>query len=91
MDSRILPVLWRSALVSWRAWKRAAVQLFHEAVGAIFAVFSLYGLLAAWRQWKTRPVAWVIAFSIAYTIAMAAFSFAAFRRARRIGAPDEGK
>ena len=60
-------------------------------MGAIFAVFSLYGVLAACRQWKTRPVAWVIAFSIVYTMAMAAFSFAAFRRARRMGAPENGK
>ena len=91
MDPRILSVLWRSALVSWQAWKRATLQFFHEAIGAVFAVFSLYGVLAAWRQWKTRPVLWVIAFSIAYTIAMAAFSFAAFRRARRIGMPGDGK
>ena len=91
MDSRVLPVLWRSALVSLKAWKRATLQLFHEAMGAIFAVFSLYGVLAAWRQWKARPVVWVIAFSIAYTIAMAAFSFAAFRRARRIGQLENGK
>jgi len=91
MNPRILPALWRSALVSWRTWKRATLQLFHEAMGAIFAVFSFYGVLAACRQWKTRPVAWVIAFSIAYTIAMAAFSFAAFRRARRIGTPGNGK
>jgi hypothetical protein len=89
MDPRFLPALWRSALVSWRAWKRATLQFFHEAMGAAFGVFSLYGVLAAWRQWKTRPVLWVIAFSIAYTIVMAAFSFAAFRRARRIGARED--
>jgi len=91
MDPRLLPVLWRSALVSLRAFWRVARQLFHEAIGTIFAVFALYGALAAWRQWKTRPMLWLIAFSIAYTIAMLAFSFAAFRRARRIGAPQNGK
>lgn len=91
MDPRLLPVLWRSSLVSLRAMWRVAQQIFHEAIGAIFAVFAFYGGLAAWRQWKTRPIVWLMAFSIAYTIAMLAFSFAAFRRARRIGAPQNGK
>ena len=91
MDSRVLPVLWRSAQVSLRAWKRATLQLFHEAMGAIFAVFSLYGVLAAWRQWKVRPVLWLMIFAIAYTIAMAVFSFVAFRRARRVGQLENGK
>jgi glycerol uptake facilitator-like aquaporin len=59
-------------------------QLFHEAMGAFFAVFALYGLLAAWRQWKVGSVRWLIGFAIAYAIMMAAFSFIAFRRARRI-------
>lgn len=85
------PVLWRSVLVSLRAWKRALLQLFHEAMGAIFAVFSVYGLLAAWRQWKVRPVPWLIAFAIIYTVLMAAFAFIAFRRARRIGPTEDGK
>ena len=91
MNPRLMPVLWRSALVSLRAFWRVGRQLFHEAIGTIFLVFALYGVLAAWRQWKTRPILWLIAFSIAYTITMVVFSFAAFRRARRIGAPQNGK
>lgn len=59
-------------------------QLFHEAVGAIFAVFAFYGGLAAWRAWKTHSIRWLIAFAIGYAVMMAAFSFVAFRRARRI-------
>jgi hypothetical protein len=91
MDPRVMPVLWRSALVSLRAFWRVARQLFHEAIGAFFALFAVYGLIAAWRQWKGHPVIWLIAFSIAYTIMMAAFSVAAFRRARRIGQLEDGK
>jgi hypothetical protein len=91
MDARLLPVLWRSSLVSLRALWRVAKQIFHEAIGTIFAVFAFYGGLAAWRQWKTRPIVWLMAFSIAYTITMVAFSFASFRRARRIGTPQDGK
>lgn len=74
-----------------RTFWRLARQLFHEAVGAFFALFAAYGILAAWRQWKAHPVVWVIAFSIAYAIMMAAFSLAAFLRARRIGQLDNGK
>jgi glycerol uptake facilitator-like aquaporin len=85
MDPRVMPVLWRSMLVSFRAFWRVARQLFHEAVGAFFALFAVYGVIAAWRQWKGHPVVWLIAFSIAYAIAMVAFSVASFRRARRIG------
>jgi hypothetical protein len=91
MDPRVLPLFWRSVLVSMRALWRVVRQLFHEALGAIFAVFAMYGVVAAWRQWKAHPVVWLIAFAIAYTILMAAFSVAAFRRARRIGQLENGK
>lgn len=88
MNPRMMPLFWRSAMASLRAFWRVTRQLFHEAMGAFFAIFAVYGLTAAWRQWKVRPVAWVIAFAIAYTIAMAAFSVASFRRARKIGLED---
>jgi glycerol uptake facilitator-like aquaporin len=85
MDPRVFPVFWRSALLSLRAWWRVARQLFHEAMGAFFAVFAVYGIVAVWRAWRAHPVAWIIAFAIAYTVMMAAFSVLAFRRARQIG------
>lgn len=85
MNPRIMPLVWRSTMASMRAFWRVTRQVFHEAMGAFFAVFAVYGLMAAWRQWRVRPVAWVIAFAIAYTITMSAFSVASFRRARKIG------
>lgn len=88
MNPRILPLFWRSTMASMRAFWRVTRQLFHEAMGVFFAVFAVYGLTAAWRQWRVRPVVWVIAFAIAYTIAMSAFSVASFRRARKIGMDD---
>lgn len=91
MHPRLLPVLLRSSLVSLRALWRVTRQIFHEAMGTIFALFALYGAQAAWRQWKTHPIAWLIAFSIAYTIMMVVFSFFAFRRARRIGQLENPK
>lgn len=80
-----MPLFWRSALVSLRAWWRIAKQLFHETMGAFFAVFAVYGLVAAWRSWKAHSVVWVIPLAVAYTLMMAVFSVAAFRRARQIG------
>lgn len=85
MNQGIAPLFWRSAMASFRAFWRVTRQLFHEAMGTFFAIFAVYGIMAAWRQWKVRPVAWVIAFAIAYTLAMASFSVASFWRARKIG------
>ena len=84
MSQDLLPVLWRSAGVTMRALWRVARQLFHEAAGTLFGLFAVYGVLAVWRQWKTRPVLWVMGFAIVYALMMAVFAFAAFRRARRV-------
>lgn len=84
MSARLLPALRHSMGGTLRAFWRAARQLFHEAIGAFFAVFAAYGVLAAWRQWHRQPVWWVIVFAIVYAVMMSVFSFASFRRARRI-------
>jgi hypothetical protein len=84
MAARLMPVLWRSSGVTLRALWRVARQLFHEAAGTLFAAFAIYGLLAAWRQWKYRPVPWLMGFALIYAVMMAAFAVAAFRSARRI-------
>jgi hypothetical protein len=85
MDSRTLPALKRSTGITFRAWWRALRQLFHETMGAFFALFAVYGGLAAWRQWKFHTsVRWLLAFAVLYALMMAAFSVVAFRRARKI-------
>jgi glycerol uptake facilitator-like aquaporin len=84
MPSNLLPVLWSSAIVMLRALWRATRQIFHEAMGTFFAIFAAYGLLLAWRQWRQRPVWWLVSFAIVYAVMMAAFAFISFRRARRI-------
>jgi glycerol uptake facilitator-like aquaporin len=63
---------------------RVTRQLFYEATGAMFGLFSLYGALAAWRQWKNRPALWLMCFTIGYAVMMAAFAFVSFRSARRV-------
>jgi hypothetical protein len=64
----------------WRAMK----QLFHEVVGAIFAVLALGWLNSAFRAW-TRDVAhWLVGVSIAVGLLFVAFSVTSFRRARQL-------
>jgi hypothetical protein len=66
-----------------RLW-RVLKQLFHEAVGAIFAVLALGWFNSALRAW-TRDVAhWLIGVSIAVGLLFIAFSVSAFRRARQL-------
>ena len=84
MSANLLPVLWRSAGVTLRALWRVTRQVFHEAMGAIFAVFAGYGLLLAWRQWHQRPVWWLLTFAIGYAVMMAAFAIRSFRSARHV-------
>lgn len=84
MSAQLLPVLWRSAKVTWRTFWRAARQLLHEAAGTLFALFALDGAWVAWRQWKYHPVGWVIALTAVYSLMMAVFAFTSFRRARRV-------
>jgi membrane associated rhomboid family serine protease len=78
------PTLWESIMIAVRVIWRVTRQLFHETTGVFFAIFALYGGIAAWREWKYHPTYWVIAFAAIYAAMMAAFAFFAFRRARRI-------
>jgi hypothetical protein len=66
-----------------RLW-RVAKQLFHEVVGALFAVLALAWLNSAFRAW-TRDVAhWLIALSVVVGLLFVAFAFTSFRRARQL-------
>src|ERR1700721_3250517 len=84
MPANMLPALWRSSGVTFRALWRIARQVFHEFAGAMFIVFAVYGVMAAWRQWKTRPVLWLIGFAIVYALMMTILAPVPFPRPRRI-------
>lgn len=84
MNERAFPAFWQSARTFLRNLWRVARQVFHETTGTFFALFALYGALAAWRQWRYRPTPWVIAFAAIYALMMAVFAWGAFRRARRV-------
>ncbi len=67
----------------WRFW-RVMRQLFHEVIGAVFAVLALGWLNAALRAW-TRDVAhWLIAIAVAVALLFAFFAVTSFRKARRL-------
>jgi len=66
-----------------RLW-RVAKQLFHEVMGAAFAVLALGWLNSAFRAW-TRDVAhWLVGVSIVVALLFVAFSVSSFRRARQL-------
>jgi hypothetical protein len=84
MAAGYFSALWTAFIVTLRALWRVTRQIFHEATGTLFAVFALYGGMAVWRQWKSRPAVWLMAFAAAYAVMMATFAFFAFRRARKV-------
>jgi hypothetical protein len=84
VNGQLVPSFFHSARIVLRNLWRIARQLFHEATGAFFALFSLYGGWLAWRQWKYHATPWLVAFAIMYALMMGVFAFTSFRRARRI-------
>ena len=66
-----------------RLW-RTLKQLFHELVGAVFAVLALAWLQSALRAWTRDGARWLVATAFFVALVMAAFSFTSFWRARRI-------
>jgi multisubunit Na+/H+ antiporter MnhB subunit len=66
-----------------RAW-RALKQLFHEAIGAVFAALALGWFNAAFRAWTRDVARWLIAIAVAMALLFVFFSVSSFRRARRL-------
>jgi multisubunit Na+/H+ antiporter MnhB subunit len=66
-----------------RLW-RVLKQLFHEAIGAIFALLALSWLNMALRAWTRDATHWLIGISIAVGLIFVAFSVTSFRRARQL-------
>ena len=64
----------------------ALKQLFHELIGAIFAVFALFWLQSAFRAWGSDVAHWLVGVAIFLAALMALFSFTSFRRARQVRA-----
>jgi hypothetical protein len=66
-----------------RLW-RVLKQLFHEAVGAAFAVLAIAWFNALLRAW-TRDVAyWLIALALTVIAVFVFFAITSFRKARKL-------
>ena len=66
-----------------RLW-RTVKQIFHEVVGAMFAVLAFGWLNSAFRAW-TRDVAhWLIVLAIAVAAIFVVFAISSFRRSRQL-------
>jgi hypothetical protein len=63
---------------------RTLQQIFHEVVGAIFAVLALSWLNAAVRAWMRDTAYWLMAVAGVVGICFAVFAFTSFRRARQL-------
>ena len=64
----------------------ALKQLFHEVIGAIFAVLALFWLQNAFRAWSKDGAHWLVGVAVFLAVVMAVFSFTSFRRARQMSA-----
>ena len=66
-----------------RLW-RVLRQLFHEVVGALFAVLALAWLNAAFRAWSRDVARWLIGIAVSMVLLFASFAVTSFRRARKL-------
>jgi hypothetical protein len=66
-----------------RLW-RVMRQLFHEVVGAVFAVLALGWLNAAFRAWARDASGWLVALAVAVAGLFVFFAVTSFRVARKM-------
>ncbi len=68
----------------FRRFWRALRQLFHEMIGALFAVLAFAWLNAAFRAWTRDAARWLIALAVAVALLFVFFAISSFRRARKV-------
>jgi len=66
-----------------RLW-RAIKQLFHEVIGALFAIIAFVWLSSAFRAWRRDVALWLIAVAAAVAVLFIFFAVTSFRRARNL-------
>ena len=66
-----------------RLW-RVVRQVFHEVIGAAFALLALGWLNSAFRAWTRDLAHWLVGVSIVVAVFFAAFSVSSFGRARQL-------
>ena len=66
-----------------RLW-RVLRQLFHEVVGAVFAVLAVGWLNAALRAWTRDASRWLVALALSVAALLVFFAVTSFRYARKL-------
>ena len=66
-----------------RLW-RTLKQLFHEVIGALFAVLAFAWLNAAIRAWSRDVAYWLVAIAAVVGALFLYFAFTSFRRSRKV-------
>jgi len=66
-----------------RLW-RVLKQIFHEVVGATFAILAFGWLNLAFRAWTRDVARWLIGITIAVALLFVFFAVSSFRRARSL-------
>jgi hypothetical protein len=66
-----------------RLWRTLKV-LFHELIGAAFAILALAWLNSAFRAWTRDVALWLIALIFAVALLFLYFALTSFRRARKL-------
>ncbi len=68
----------------FRRFWRALQQLFHEMIGAVFAILALAWMNMALRAYMRDAAHWLLGTAVGVAALMAFFSWSSFRRAQRV-------
>jgi len=68
----------------FRRLLRVVKQVFHEVMGAAFALLAFGWLNSAFRAWTRDLAHWLVGVSIVVGLLFVAFSVSSFRRARQL-------
>jgi hypothetical protein len=68
----------------FRRFWRALRQLFHEMIGAVFAILALIWAQNSFRAWLRDVPRWVVALAATTAALMVFFAWTSFRRARQL-------
>ena len=66
-----------------RLW-RVLRQLFHEVVGAVFAILALGWLNAAFRAWTRDASRWLVVLAVSVAALLVFFAVTSFRYSRKL-------
>jgi hypothetical protein len=70
---------------------RILLRLWHEVMGALFALFAIVGAISFWMEWKKNSATATLLVPLAFFLMMGGFAVASFWRARRAAKPETGK